>query len=384
MYYISSDHLGSINLIVDGSNGNVVDDLSYDSWGRNRNPIDWSPSNITLSSITDRGYTSHEQLTNFGLINMNGRVYDPMTLGFLSPDPFVQNPSNSQNYNRFSYVLNNPLKYVDPSGYVALNPWYEYQAGPKTKFYTWMPDFHEEYLDNQGRNWKYKGENINTRGFYGDETGMWISKLNEYDELIYSYNELRQIVQNNANSNSFFSSFSSGAGTLRVEGEVGRGNEPSKENNLSNVSHIIGTISLAYSFWQNKIYDGENYRPSKGPNAGKLTSVWKMNKSGNFATRNGFKIPNSGKAALKILETNNIKIGGIIFTTIGLGFTIYDINQNGLNLSNGSDFAMGMVAYVPGWGWAVSGGYFIGKEAYYVYPSIPNEYWGRPGTGFSR
>ncbi len=230
MYYLSSDHLGSINLIVDGSNGNVVDDLSYDSWGRNRNPIDWSYSNFTHSSITDRGYTSHEQLTNFGLINMpvrrndngggNGRIYDPMTLGFLSPDPFVQNPSNSQNYNRFSYVLNNPLKYVDPSGYVALNPWYQYQAGPKT-FYTWMPDYHTDgtYPDNQGRIWKYHGETINTPGFYGDETGMWISKLNEHNELTYNYNELRQIVQNNANSNSFFSSFSMGAGTFRVEGE---------------------------------------------------------------------------------------------------------------------------------------------------------------------
>ncbi len=75
------------------------------------------------------------------------------------------------------------LKYVDPSGYVFLNPWSEYIAGPK-KYYTWMPEFHEEYLDNQGGNWKYKGENINTRGFYGDEKGMWISKLNEYDELI--------------------------------------------------------------------------------------------------------------------------------------------------------------------------------------------------------
>ena len=160
IYYISTDHLGSINCVCkkpptssllshrisviyaskltkfvvskasnlpisyqaqsdfqNNKNGNVVDDLSYDSWGRNRNPIDWTYSNFTLSSVTDRGYTSHEQLTNFGLINMNGRVYDPMTLGFLSPDPFVQNPTNSQNYNRFSYVLNNPLKYVDPSGY---------------------------------------------------------------------------------------------------------------------------------------------------------------------------------------------------------------------------------------------------------------------------
>ncbi|MDD2476300.1 MAG: RHS repeat-associated core domain-containing protein [Dysgonamonadaceae bacterium] len=116
MYYISSDHLGSINLIVDGSNGNVVDDLSYDSWGRNRNPIDWSYSNFTLSSITDRGYTSHEQLTNFGLINMNGRVYDPALGRMLSPDNYVQDPFFPQNYNRYAYCWNNPVKYTDPNG----------------------------------------------------------------------------------------------------------------------------------------------------------------------------------------------------------------------------------------------------------------------------
>jgi hypothetical protein len=48
---------------------------------------------------------------------MNGRVYDPYIGRFLSPDPLVQQPGNLQNYNRYSYVLNNPLKYTDPSGY---------------------------------------------------------------------------------------------------------------------------------------------------------------------------------------------------------------------------------------------------------------------------
>jgi hypothetical protein len=48
---------------------------------------------------------------------MNGRVYDPEVGRFLSADPFIQAPYNSQSYNRYSYVLNNPLKYVDPSGY---------------------------------------------------------------------------------------------------------------------------------------------------------------------------------------------------------------------------------------------------------------------------
>ena len=63
-----------------------------------------------------RGYTGHEHLTAFGLINMNARLYDPVIGRFLSPDPRLQNPYSSQNYNRYSYCLNNPLVYTDPNG----------------------------------------------------------------------------------------------------------------------------------------------------------------------------------------------------------------------------------------------------------------------------
>lgn len=65
----------------------------------------------------DRGYTGHEHMAGFGLINMNGRMYDPYLQRFLSPDMYVQNPSDAQNYNRYSYALNNPLMYTDPSGW---------------------------------------------------------------------------------------------------------------------------------------------------------------------------------------------------------------------------------------------------------------------------
>ena len=47
---------------------------------------------------------------------MNGRLYDPKICRFLQPDNYIQDPYNTQNYNRYSYVSNNPLKYTDPSG----------------------------------------------------------------------------------------------------------------------------------------------------------------------------------------------------------------------------------------------------------------------------
>jgi RHS repeat-associated protein len=58
----------------------------------------------------------HEHLDEFQLINMNGRVYDPLTAQFLSPDPYVQAPGDWLNYNRYGYAFGNPFKYTDPSG----------------------------------------------------------------------------------------------------------------------------------------------------------------------------------------------------------------------------------------------------------------------------
>ncbi|WP_373728919.1 RHS repeat-associated core domain-containing protein [Bacteroides heparinolyticus] len=64
----------------------------------------------------DRGFTGHEHLEMFGLINANGRMYAPTFSCFLSPDNYIQAPDFSQSFNRYAYCFNNPLKYTDPSG----------------------------------------------------------------------------------------------------------------------------------------------------------------------------------------------------------------------------------------------------------------------------
>jgi RHS repeat-associated protein len=56
-------------------------------------------------------------LDNLNLTHMNGRVYDPVVGRFLSADPYITEPGNTQNHNRYSYVSNNPLSLVDPSGF---------------------------------------------------------------------------------------------------------------------------------------------------------------------------------------------------------------------------------------------------------------------------
>lgn len=116
--YIGRDYLGSITHVMDAT-GTVKQELSYDPWGRLRNPVTQALYDIdhrlTLV-LGGRGYTGHEHLTNHGLINMNARLYDPVVGRFLSPDPYVQAPDFGQNFNRYSYALNNPLRYTDPSG----------------------------------------------------------------------------------------------------------------------------------------------------------------------------------------------------------------------------------------------------------------------------
>ena len=112
--YIHTDNLGSVDTISH-DNSKVVERLSYDAFGMRRSD-DWMYGDIK-SDYSVRGYTGHEHIPELGLIHMNGRVYDPQVGRFLSPDPHVQDPANTQCLNRYSYALNNPLKYNDPTGF---------------------------------------------------------------------------------------------------------------------------------------------------------------------------------------------------------------------------------------------------------------------------
>lgn len=116
IFYLRRDHQGSVTALVD-VNGNIVEEYSYDAWGRRRTADTWEYYTTPQTTLTSRGYTFHEHLDEFDLINMNGRAYDPVVGRFLSADILVQNPERTQGYNRYSYCLNNPLKYTDPSGY---------------------------------------------------------------------------------------------------------------------------------------------------------------------------------------------------------------------------------------------------------------------------
>lgn len=133
--FMHTDHLGSVIAITGYETESVNNVLrikvkeraSFDPWGKRRDiaqvatwgsnssAVDWW--NNYKSSFTTRGYTGQEQIDSLGLIHMNGRVYDPEIGRFISADPIVQAPGNIQSYNRYSYVMNNPLTLTDPSGF---------------------------------------------------------------------------------------------------------------------------------------------------------------------------------------------------------------------------------------------------------------------------
>ncbi len=123
VHQILRDYLGSITHVIQ-PDGTEIECLSYDAWGRVRLPEE----NGRYLTGTDpptylgRGYTGHEHLPMFGLVNMNARLYDPMLGRFLSPDPYVAFEDWLQSYNRYSYANNNPLYYIDENGEFAWVP----------------------------------------------------------------------------------------------------------------------------------------------------------------------------------------------------------------------------------------------------------------------
>ena len=115
---------------ADYASGARLATLAYDPFGARRK-ADWTRSlnSSEIATLADdlklkvsRGYSDHEHLDRAGFVHMNGRVYDPRTGRFLSPDPIVEDPAFSQSWHSYSYVANSPLSLADPTGLFAQCP----------------------------------------------------------------------------------------------------------------------------------------------------------------------------------------------------------------------------------------------------------------------
>jgi RHS repeat-associated protein len=108
--YLHRDKLGSASAVSDAA-GHVTQRMFYDPFGARVQADTAGGGDVRVS------FTGHLADQELGLVDMKGRIYDPKIRHFLSADPFVSLPGNAQSYNRYSYVLNNPVNLVDPSGY---------------------------------------------------------------------------------------------------------------------------------------------------------------------------------------------------------------------------------------------------------------------------
>ncbi|MGK6343254.1 RHS repeat-associated core domain-containing protein [Chryseobacterium sp. DT-3] len=120
--FLHKDYLGSILAISDEA-GNKLEQRHFDAWGNFTHLQIGNGAIITdkniinnTSLLLERGYTSHEHFAEVGIIHMNGRLYDPLLRRFLNADENIQDATNTQNYNKYGYVMNNPLMFNDPNG----------------------------------------------------------------------------------------------------------------------------------------------------------------------------------------------------------------------------------------------------------------------------
>jgi RHS repeat-associated protein len=108
LYYMLKDHLSSASVVSDAS-GTIVGEDRFTPFGETRF--------TTGTMLTDKLYTGQREMAGLGIYHYQARFYSPKLGRFLSADTIVPGYANPQAFNRYSYVLNNPVKLTDPTGH---------------------------------------------------------------------------------------------------------------------------------------------------------------------------------------------------------------------------------------------------------------------------
>ncbi|MBN1187952.1 MAG: RHS repeat-associated core domain-containing protein, partial [Bacteroidales bacterium] len=194
-YYSHSDHLGSTSIVTD-ENGTVVEEIGYLPFGATlfRNTYNGS------SWESAYRFTGQEFDDEYHLYNYNARLYDPIMSRFITPDTIVPQPYNPQSLNRYSYCLNNPLMYTDPSGHSA-------EGGHGDEDDEWVLDDIVVTAKASNADYYTQGEFEWWASYYGIPEYMWPSLYpygfagpwyysGGYPEVGVTHSEQNRIIEN--------------------------------------------------------------------------------------------------------------------------------------------------------------------------------------------
>ena len=172
-YGVLTDRLGSLMSLY--TSGGIVQKFSYDAWGNRRDPLTGvvlsSSELASANSITSYGYTGHEHIDEFGLINMNARIYDPKIGMFISVDPQAGSYPGTYPY---TYCGGDPVNRVDPTGE---DYW---STSDPNVIYNFWKYYNDSNKDKDGYDFK---------GWYQMSDREFLAAYDKYGESSLTYND---------------------------------------------------------------------------------------------------------------------------------------------------------------------------------------------------
>ena len=305
MYYVHPDRLGSYTHITN-TNQQVIRNLHFDPWGNVKSDTDWKefargePGELAGTFRFPRGFTGHEHYADLKIINMTGRLYDPVIARFFSPDNFVQAPDFTQSYNRYSYCLNNPLQWVDPSGELSFNDWYI----DSKRNLQWFEST-SDYVEVNGEIYSRVGSTVirfssNGQKIYGDEFGG-IHYIYPLGEVVIGWKEKSSPLLQQA----VF--------------QIAFGTDRQQEFIFNDEGAVLSVSSSFLSVQSNRYYNKE-----AGRWLGKNGKYYDFNFNGNGVT--------GGRNSYSKAKSRRLKKGGFFINSVSTTIDIYELSQaNGID-----------------------------------------------------
>ncbi|MEO1270232.1 MAG: RHS repeat-associated core domain-containing protein, partial [Myxococcota bacterium] len=104
---------------ITNETGDLLAEPRYSIWGQPTTSWVDGPGVIDTAELETVGFGGHASRETFEMVNMEGRLFDPVSAHFMEPDPYTQNP----NVNRYAYVNFDPVNNTDPSGLLCDGNW---------------------------------------------------------------------------------------------------------------------------------------------------------------------------------------------------------------------------------------------------------------------